>query len=89
MHLTSLVSSSPRLFRRALPPTRPPSGYSLPVLYETDAGGVVNEHMATRNAAGLFDVSHMGQIRWYGKDRIKFLESILVGDIQVTMVQAH
>merc|ERR1712071_421667 len=29
----------------------------------------------------LFDVSHMGQIRWHGKDRVKFLEKIVVGDI--------
>jgi hypothetical protein len=63
----------------------PLSGYSLPVLYETPEGGVVNEHMHTRAAgcASMFDVSHMGQIRWYGKDRVKFIESLVVGDIAV------
>ena len=29
----------------------------------------------------MFDVSHMGQIKWYGKDTIKFLETMVVGDI--------
>lgn len=62
----------------------PFAGYSLPVLYETPDGGVVNEHMHTRAAgsASVFDVSHMGQIQWFGKDRVKFLESVLVGDVQ-------
>ena len=62
----------------------PFAGYSLPVLYETEKGGVVNEHLHTRGegCAGLFDVSHMGQIRWHGSDRVKFLESILVGDFK-------
>ena len=61
----------------------PFAGYSLPVLYESEDGGVVNEHLHTRapGCASLFDVSHMGQIRWHGKDRVKFLESVLVGDI--------
>jgi len=61
----------------------PFAGYSLPVLYETKEGGVVNEHLHTRAAgcASIFDVSHMGQIRWFGKDRVKFLETLLVGDV--------
>ena len=43
----------------------PFAGYSLPVLYETEKGGVVNEHLHTRGegGAGLFDVSHMGQVQ--------------------------
>jgi len=61
----------------------PFAGYSLPVLYETPEGGVVNEHLQTRASAGLFDVSHMGQLVWTGKDRVAFLESVLVGDIAV------
>jgi len=49
----------------------------------------VNEHLHTRaqGCSSIFDVSHMGQIRWYGKDRVKFLESVLVGDIAVTSIQ--
>lgn len=59
----------------------PFAGYELPVQYET---GIKVEHLHTREVdkAGLFDVSHMGQIRWYGKDREEFLESVVVGDIQ-------
>ena len=40
-----------------------------------------DEHAAVRTAAGLFDVSHMGQIKWYGKDAVKFIEKMVVGDI--------
>eukprot|EP00614_Pseudopedinella_elastica_P002823 CAMPEP_0172606906 /NCGR_PEP_ID=MMETSP1068-20121228/27099_1 /TAXON_ID=35684 /ORGANISM="Pseudopedinella elastica, Strain CCMP716" /LENGTH=404 /DNA_ID=CAMNT_0013409779 /DNA_START=41 /DNA_END=1255 /DNA_ORIENTATION=- len=64
----------------------PFAGYSLPVLYENEDGGVVKEHLHTRAAgcASLFDVSHMGQLMWYGKDRLAFLETLLVGDIKGT-----
>lgn len=43
----------------------------------------MKEHLWCRsdNKSSLFDVSHMGQIRWHGKDRINFLERIVVGDI--------
>ena len=30
----------------------------------------------------MFDVSHMGQIKWHGKDAVKFIEKIVVGDIE-------
>jgi aminomethyltransferase len=38
-------------------------------------------HTRAAGCAGLFDVSHMGQLRWFGTDRVKFLETVLVGDI--------
>jgi aminomethyltransferase len=59
------------------------AGYELPVLYKGDNGGVMKEHLHCRSEgkASLFDVSHMGQIRWHGKDRASFLEKIVVGDI--------
>lgn len=38
----------------------PFAGYEMPVQYR---GGIISEHLHTRTAAGLFDVSHMGQIR--------------------------
>ena len=59
----------------------PFAGYELPVQYE--GMGVLKEHLHTRaaNSASIFDVSHMGQIHWYGKDATKFLEKIVVGDI--------
>ena len=43
----------------------PFAGYSMPVQYPA---GLVAEHHHTRNAAGLFDVSHMGQLRLVGAD---------------------
>lgn len=59
----------------------PFAGYSLPVQYE--GLGVKTEHLHTRSAtgAGLFDVSHMGQIKWHGKDALAFVEKMVVGDI--------
>lgn len=61
----------------------PFAGYELPVLYKGENGGVMKEHLWCREEgkASLFDVSHMGQIRWHGKDRVKFLETLVVGDI--------
>ena len=61
----------------------PFAGYELPVLYKSDNGGVMKEHLWCRSdgKASLFDVSHMGQIRWHGKDRAAFLEKVVVGDI--------
>lgn len=61
----------------------PFAGYELPVQY--DGLGVMAEHKWTREKgkASLFDVSHMGQINWYGPDRNKFLEKVVCGDIEV------
>lgn len=63
----------------------PFAGYELPVLYKGgENGGVMKEHLwcRTEGKASMFDVSHMGQIRWHGKDRAEFLEKIVVGDIK-------
>jgi aminomethyltransferase len=59
----------------------PFAGYELPVQFE--GLGVLKEHNHTRAAdsASLFDVSHMGQIKWHGKDAVKFIEKMVVGDI--------
>lgn len=51
----------------------PFAGYLLPVQYET---GVIAEHMAVREKAGLFDVSHMGEVVFRGRDALKNLERI-------------
>lgn len=61
----------------------PFAGYELPVLYKAENGGVMKEHLWCRadGKSALFDVSHMGQIRWHGKDRAAFLEKIVLGDI--------
>lgn len=60
----------------------PFADYHLPVQYE--GLGVLTEHLHTRaaNSSSVFDVSHMGQIHWHGKDAVKFLEKVVVGDIQ-------
>jgi len=53
------------------------AGWFLPVQYE----GLITEHEAVRNDAGLFDVSHMGQIMVKGKDALDFLQYLLTNDI--------
>ena len=52
-------------------------GYALPVQYGT---GIVKEHMAVREAAGLFDVSHMGEFELKGPDSVKNLNRLLTND---------
>ena len=56
----------------------PFAGYDMPVQYKL---GVKKEHLHTRDAAGLFDVSHMGQLRLHGADAAAFLESLVPVDI--------
>lgn len=53
------------------------AGYAMPIQYE----GIMAEHLWTREHAGLFDVSHMGQILLSGEGAGKALESLLPGDI--------
>lgn len=55
----------------------PFAGYLLPVQY---GGGVIAEHMAVRQACGLFDVSHMGEITCIGSDALKNLNHLLTND---------
>ncbi len=56
----------------------PFAGYSMPVQYPA---GLVAEHHHTRNAAGLFDVSHMGQLRLVGTDAAAAFESLMPVDV--------
>ena len=56
----------------------PFAGYEMPVQY---AAGIMAEHLHTRAAAGLFDVSHMGQIRLDGAGAAQALETLVPGDI--------
>lgn len=53
------------------------AGWLLPVQYE----GLVQEHEAVRNAVGLFDVSHMGEITVKGKDALAFIDYLMTNDI--------
>jgi aminomethyltransferase len=57
----------------------PFAGYDMPVQYPT---GVLKEHLHTREAAGLFDVSHMGQAVLRGADPFAAMESLVPGDLQ-------
>jgi len=56
----------------------PFAGYAMPVQYPT---GIIKEHTHTRTEAGLFDVSHMGQVRLSGPDAAAALESLVPVDI--------
>ncbi|MBZ2175271.1 glycine cleavage system aminomethyltransferase GcvT [Schnuerera sp. xch1] len=53
------------------------AGWFLPVQYE----GLVKEHEAVRNEAGMFDVSHMGEIMVKGKDAFRYLQYLLTNDL--------
>lgn len=54
-------------------------GWALPVEYS----GIIPEHEAVRNKAGMFDVSHMGEITVKGEDAEKYLQMIVTNDISV------
>lgn len=56
----------------------PFAGYDMPVQYPL---GVMKEHLHTREAAGLFDVSHMGQILLRGENAARALETLVPVDI--------
>jgi len=55
------------------------AGYHMPIQYE----GILAEHRWTRESAGLFDVSHMGQLLIAGPDVEKGLEAVLPADLKI------
>ena len=55
------------------------AGYEMPLQYRR---GIRAEHLHTRSSAGLFDVSHMGQIRLSGNDIEGSMETLVSGDIR-------
>lgn len=67
-------------------------GWEMPIQYNH---GILEEHMATREKAGVFDVSHLGRIIFKGKGAIDFLQHVLtnnaeelsVGKSQYTLIQ--
>jgi aminomethyltransferase len=62
-------------------------GWDMPVQY---TAGVIAEHLATREKAGLFDVSHMGEIWVEGEDAIAFVNRITTNDVtKLVDGQAH
>ena len=56
----------------------PFAGYLLPVQYEA---GIIAEHMAVRERAGLFDVSHMGEVEVKGPGALAMLQSLCTNDL--------
>lgn len=57
----------------------PFAGYLLPVQYEE---GLIFEHNAVRTKAGLFDVSHMGEVTFTGKDALTNVQKLLTNDCE-------
>ncbi|MGZ5376038.1 MAG: glycine cleavage system aminomethyltransferase GcvT [Solirubrobacterales bacterium] len=55
----------------------PFAGWEMPVQYE----GIRQEHLAVRSSAGIFDVSHMGEIETEGPDATAFLQHLLSNDV--------
>ncbi len=52
-------------------------GWEMPVQYS----GIVDEHTAVRTAAGLFDISHMGEVEVKGRDALAFLQHVATQDV--------
>lgn len=55
------------------------AGWALPVQFE----GIIEEHEAVRNAAGLFDVSHMGEVEVKGPRAFDYVQNLVTNDISV------
>lgn len=55
------------------------AGWALPVQYE----GLISEHEAVRNKAGIFDVSHMGEVDVKGPEAFDFVQNLITNDISV------
>src|SRR3984885_5773451 len=56
----------------------PFAGWEMPVQY----AGIRDEHVAVRTGAGVFDVSHMGQVETRGPDDLRFLQRMLSNDLR-------
>ena len=61
------------------------SGWEMPIFYPT---GIVEEHLATRKGAGLFDVSHMGRFTIRGAGALKFLQHVLTNNAEALNIIA-
>jgi aminomethyltransferase len=59
----------------------PFAGFEMPVQYS----GVIPEHLRVRESVGLFDVSHMGEVRVKGPGALKALQRLLSNDVSVTI----
>src|SRR5688572_32172635 len=63
----------------------PFGGWDMPVEYS----GIVNEHLTVRTKAGLFDVSHMGEIEVAGKDALAAVQKISSNDAAKLSVRSE
>ena len=62
------------------------AGWEMPVQYE----GVIDEHLAVRSRAGLFDVSHMGEIEVRGAGALEFCQRLTANDLsRIKLFQAQ
>ena len=52
------------------------AGYEMPVQYD----GIIAEHKRVREAVGMFDVSHMGEIEVWGRDALPFVQKVTTND---------
>lgn len=62
------------------------AGWSMPVQYTS----IAEEHNATRNAVGVFDISHMGRLQFFGPDLAEFLDTVVtrrVADLKLNQVR--
>ena len=55
----------------------PFAGYDMPVQYD----GILAEHARVRSQVGLFDVSHMGEVRFKGPDAVAAVNSLITNDL--------
>lgn len=82
-----MISTAPRALRRTSLYERhraagakfvPFAGWEMPVQY----AGIRQEHIAIRREVGIFDISHMGQVKTCGPDAVAFLQRMLSNDIR-------
>jgi aminomethyltransferase len=56
------------------------NGWDMPVEYPS-SGGLIAEHLAVRNGVGIFDVSHMGDIRVHGRQALDAVQHVTMNDV--------
>src|ERR1700723_3241704 len=65
-------------------------GWDMPVEYPCPGGGLIAEHLAVRNAVGLFDVSHIGEIQFRGPGSLAAVQHVTMNDVsRLKDGQAH
>ncbi len=58
------------------------AGYEMPLVYSS----IIAEHRAVRSSAGLFDVSHMGEVRLRGPQALELAQRLFTNDVAATTV---